>query len=201
MNNSPCRSGAAIPRVAVGFLLLGLFSIPLVAQDPASASGASTPRLQPVVVGQARALGLPDRDRHSRKVFVTVQIDLADVLLDGRPAVLGAYVARLDFDPDAVVYLGAEGGADFRFAAPPISTDPAIANAQGVVKLAAVQIDQTGPIGAVVVARATFLEVRRGGAQTIALHLESVATALRSDSAGVIAAPAELSIADEPDKQ
>lgn len=192
-------SGGTKLRPAVaGILLSGALGILLAGEEPRR-SAPPTARPRPVLSGRARADLIVDRDRNSPNFVVPVRVDLGSVALDGELLVLGAYIARIDFDPAAVSYLGTEGGEEPRFATAPFATDPAIANAQGFVKLTAVQLDEIGPVGLVSVARARFRELQPMGSQTITLRLESVASALRRNDDGVAAPSLEVPIERTPE--
>jgi hypothetical protein len=110
-----------------------------------------------------RALGL---------VRIPVEIDVTSV-----HAVLGAYVAKVSFDPAALTFVGAAGGAAPEFHADPAATNAKKANEEGVVRIAAAQTSTYGPTGKVSVAVLTFREIVAGGTQSLKVVVESAATA------------------------
>ena len=125
-----------------------------------------------------RALGL---------VRVPVEIDLTAV-----HAVLGGYVARINFDPAALTFVGAAGGKTLEFHADPAFTNAAKANAEGVVRIAAAQTSERGPTGKVSVAMLTFREIVAGGAESLHITIESAAAAPREGSSEPLALPVDV---------
>ena len=167
----------------VSLMILGAFLAGAQATE-ARERGARRPITEAVPEGVARLVALPERDAAEGTVVVAVTIDLQDVTVDERPAVLGAYVIKVEFDPAKVSYSGARGGLDPYFASDPFATNPAKANRDGVVRFSSVQTNGVLPIGMVNVARLTFVETASGGADSIRLTMESVASALEKDENG-----------------
>src|SRR2546430_12624898 len=64
-------------------------------------------------------------------------------------AVLGGYVARITFDPAALTFVSAAGGASAEFHAEPAYTFTQKANESGVIRIAAAQTSPYGPTGQV----------------------------------------------------
>lgn len=144
-------------------------------------------------IGHARVLRVIERGADNN-ITVPVTIDLRRVTLDGQSAVLGAYVLRVDFDATQVEYLSAIGGRDSHYAAAPVATAAARANSEGLVKLTASQTDNTAPSGLIHVASLRFAEKVAGGADSIRVRLESVASALSKDADGKFLTNLEIKI-------
>jgi hypothetical protein len=115
---------------------------------------------------------------------VTVDVDLTGVTTLGKAAVLGAYVARVDFDPAAVELLSVEGGRSAAFKTAPVSTDRLKANQDGMVKLTSYNTSDKTASGPLNVATLVFREKRDRGAQTIRVRFDSLASDLVKDSDG-----------------
>lgn len=147
--------------------------------------------------GDARLLTWPERDVKRAMIVVPVTIDLQDVTVNERPAVLGAYVVRVNFDPKQVTYKGVSGGLDPYFANDPFATAPAKANAEGVLKISAVQTNVVLPTGMINVARLRFTETVPGGSDSIKLSIESAASALEKDADGRFLRNLEISTGKE----
>ncbi|MEO8216510.1 MAG: hypothetical protein ABI718_05460 [Acidobacteriota bacterium] len=113
-----------------------------------------------------------------------ITIDLTRVFVNGHNPVLGAYVARIEFDAQAVEYVQAEGGTSSYFATAPFATNSPKANADGVVRLCYVQNDATAPSGIINVARVIFRELKPGGAASVKVTIESLAAGLERDADG-----------------
>lgn len=147
--------------------------------------------------GNARLLTWPERDVKRALVVVPVTIDLQDVTVNERPAVLGGYVVKVEFDPKQVTYKGVTGGLDPYFANVPFATATAKANAEGVLKISAVQTNVVLPIGMINVARLRFTETVPGGSNSIKLTIESAASALEKDADGRFLRNLEISTGKE----
>lgn len=117
---------------------------------------------------RARAVHAPN----AATVTVALSVDSADTVLSG-------YLLRVDFDPAAVEYVSIAAGTDPLFNTAPFATDAKKANADGHLKVVAVQTNRNAPVGEVSVATATFIEKRPDGASTIKIHLEQAATTSR----------------------
>lgn len=167
----------------VSLMILGAFLAGAQATE-ARERGARKPINEAVPDGIARLVALPERDGSDGTIVVPVTIDLQDVTVNERPAVLGAYVVKVEFDPNKVGYGGVRGGLDPYFATDPFATNTAKANRDGVVRISSVQTNVLLPIGMVNVARLTFVEKVQGGADSIKLTMESVASALEKDENG-----------------
>ncbi len=94
------------------------------------------------------------------------------------PAVLGAYQVKVAFDKTLLRFDSVSGGTAAGYAPAPISTDPAIANANGSVTLAAAQTGAYEPAGLVHVAVLTFAVLDHGVATLTPTPL-SLSTALQ----------------------
>lgn len=106
---------------------------------------------------------------HTANLKIALSVDSGDLVLSG-------YVFRVDFDPAAVEYVSVAAGTDALFNTTPFATDVKKANAEGHLKIVAVQTNRNAPVGEVSVATATFIEKRSDGASTIRIHLEQAAT-------------------------
>src|SRR5699024_5505222 len=80
-------------------------------------------------------------ERAGAVVRVPVSIDLAGVSVDTSPAVLGAYMLQVDFNPAVVRFTGARGGSTPQFSANPVFTPLETANANGMAKVLGLQPD------------------------------------------------------------
>ena len=127
--------------------------------------------------------------RHDRSLTVTIDVDLTGVVIDGHPAVLGAYVASITFDPKAVELVDVKGADAGAFTTTPAATDKAKANGSGLVKLAAAQTNSEAPAGVVAVARLSFVEKAAGGADSIHIHIDSAATTHRAANGSTAIVP------------
>ncbi|HUO84345.1 MAG TPA: hypothetical protein VM534_04445 [Thermoanaerobaculia bacterium] len=175
-----------IQRIFLSLLLLST-ALPLAASEPATAPQGEarvTWSLDPVAPE-----GPPREFRFSRGettrslelgelVLIPVRIDLTEVKVQGVPVTLGAWVVSMRFDLSAVRVIGVGAGDGSPFGIP-TSTDPVRANTIGKLKLAAVQNDDINPAGIVDVARVLVRELEPGGAQTIEITLDSVASSVR----------------------
>ncbi|MEO8216429.1 MAG: hypothetical protein ABI718_05040 [Acidobacteriota bacterium] len=133
--------------------------------------------------GEAILLTFPSLDGQGN-LSVPFAVDVQDVSVDGQPAVLGAYVVRIKFDPKSVSFVAVDADNDPYFSARPYFTAAEKANAQGWVRITAVQLSAQQPIGMVHVARAQFRELSPGGAETVRAEMESASSALVKDSEG-----------------
>ncbi len=163
---------------------------------------ASDPRARKPITevapdGEARLLSWPERDLRRALIVIPVTIDLQDVTVNERPAVLAGYVVKVEFDPKQVTYRGLSGGLDPYFANDPFATAPEKANAEGVLKISAVQTNVALPIGMVNVARLRFSETVPGGSKSIRLSIESAASALERDADGQFLRNLDISIRKE----
>jgi hypothetical protein len=149
------------------------------------------------IAGAARVtlVASPDPGIVGSSLDVRLRIDLSGVT--GRspagasvPAVLGAYQVRVTFDPARLRFDSASGGTSAGYAPPPITTDPAAANAGGAVTLAAAQTSSFSPTGLVHVATMTFQALDYGAA-TLAPTPLSLSTALQTGppDVGLVAIP------------
>ncbi len=109
-------------------------------------------------------------------VHLAIAIDLRGVIDDGSPAVLGAYVVGVQFDPTKIAYVETVAGTDPLFANAFYATSAEKANVQGVVKVAGVQTSRHAPVGVVNPATMIFREIAPGGIATIRPRVESIAT-------------------------
>ena len=134
-------------------------------------------------VGGAR-LSAPALRGEKGELRVPMTVDLTDVQIDGRAAVLGAYVLSVSFDPKAVAFVGAARGEATEFVEPPSATPVEKANAMGVVRVVGDQSHENVPTGTVSVAVLTFRELTPGGAATLKPRIESLASSLRKDREG-----------------
>src|SRR5258705_7759026 len=113
------------------------------------------------------------RDRANRIVEVPITVDFSKVMRDSRLAVLGSYLARLDFDTNAVEFLGVKAGTDKNFKYPE-ATPPELANKFGWAKVVEVNVDTEKPTGVVNVSVARFKELTPGGGDSIHLTFEGL---------------------------
>ena len=169
-----------------------------------AAEAAGRPARRPISEvrpdGDARLITWPERDDERSLIVVPVTIDLQDVTLDDRPAVLGAYVVKVEFDPKRVTYHGVSGGDDPYFATEPFATVVEKANIKGIVRISSVQTNALLPIGMVNVARLRFSENVAGGSDSIKLTLESVASALEKDADGTYLRNLEIKTGKDTDQ-
>lgn len=150
----------------------------------------------PEVRPGARLGGTPVRDDAAGTVAVPVTIDVDGVMLDGAPVVVGGYVAVVRFDPERVTLLEVTGGADLPFTQAPYATEVGKANATGTLKVAGVQTDNVATAPLLNVARALFRETVAGGADSIVVGIESLASAIVRDAAGnPVQRPIEIDVA------
>ena len=112
---------------------------------------------------------------------VPVMIDMNGVFAGGVPVNVGGYLAVVTFDPSQVALVGVGGGTSTPFTNTPYFTDLARANASGQVKITAAQAENLPTPLLLHVASTQFRELVPGGAATIAVRLESVASILVSD--------------------
>ena len=140
------------------------------------------------ITGEASVVQTVQRlhNQRSRQALLTVPvtIDLTRVFVNGHNPVLGAYVARIDFDASAVQFLDASGGSSSYFSRTPFATNAATANAEGTVRVCYVQTDSLAPSGVVNVAAVHFRELAPNGARSIKVTIESLAAALERDADG-----------------
>jgi hypothetical protein len=122
-------------------------------------------------------------------VRVPVEIDLSSVRRDGGDATLGAYVARVEFDREALVFVRAIGGSAPEFSADPTCTFPQKANSEGVTRIVASQINPYGPTGRVHVATLEFRELKHGAASFVRVVVESAAASLAPQGSTDLALP------------
>lgn len=137
---------------------------------------------------RVRAVGIA---RHSGVTTVAVTVDLSGVVIDGKPAVLGGYIARVTFDPAAVTYLGTDGGSDPFFHAAPASTDAAKANHDGQLRVVGVQTNPDAPAGVIDVASLRFSETRAHGIDSVRIVLEQAAASPRPGQTSSARIPVE----------
>lgn len=163
----------------------------------ASELRARKPISEVIPDGEARLMVFPERDVKRGRLIVPVTIDLQDVTVNDRPAVLGGYVVKVEFDPKQVVYEGVSGGLDPYFASDPFATAPLKANEKGVLRISAVQTNVALPVGMINVARLRFVEIVPGGSSSIKMTFESVASALEKDADGQFLRNLEISIEKE----
>ncbi|MGE5277479.1 MAG: cohesin domain-containing protein [Acidobacteriota bacterium] len=106
------------------------------------------------------------------------------------PAVLGGYQVRVAFDKTLLRFDSASGGTATGYAAAPVTTDPAIANANGSVTLTAAQTGAYAPTGLVHVAVLSF-QVLDHGAAALSPSPLSLSTALQPGppDVGLVAIP------------
>lgn len=147
-------------------------------------AGQSTPAYKQPPVGEARMAVYPEREQNTGEMLFPLVIDLKDVTWNGRPAVLGGYVVRVEFDPNKVMLATVDGGRDPYFAAKPIFTSPEIANQQGWMKVTYAQLNTAEPTGMVNVGQVRFVEREPGGASTVNVTLQSVSSAMQRDAKG-----------------
>lgn len=134
--------------------------------------------------GRARLLTSIERGKGGA-VSVPLTIDVSDVLFDGsRPAVLGAYVVAVEFDPEKVVFVDAARGKAPEFADAPAATPAAKANKNGFLKVVGDHGQADNPTGIVSVAVLHFRELVPGGADSIRPRFDSLASSLRRDHTG-----------------
>ena len=119
-------------------------------------------RMKPIIVAGA--------------IHVAIAVDLRDVIVDGSPAVLGAYVASVTFDRTKIAYVETIAGTDPLFAEAFHATNAQKANADGIVKVAGVQTSRQAPSGMVHPATVIFRQIAAGGISTIRARVESIAT-------------------------
>ena len=127
----------------------------------------------------ARLVQGPSFERDSFSVRVPITVDLTGVTVQGRAVELGAYVVRIDFDPARVQFVEARPGTDF--GRDVVTTQIDRANAVGWVKLTSVQAGERGPSGVVNLTNASFRELVEGGASSIRVSVESLASTLIQD--------------------
>ena len=152
-----------LPRPAV---LTAALVVLLRGAGPAFAQGTPlTPGSVPII------LSAPLRAVPGQTFEVRVRIDLR-----GRsgtcggtsvPLVLGAYAIPVSFQPADVEFLSASGGSTGPFTGAPTYTNPATANANGVVAVAASQSDPAQPTGLVDSAVLTFRALASSGPAVI----------------------------------
>jgi hypothetical protein len=118
------------------------------------------------------------------EIRIPVTIDITDVQIDGRLAVLGAYVVAFPYDKTKVAFVGVARGESPEFEELPSATPVEKANAMGIVKVVSDQSQENAPTGAVSVAVLTFRELVPGGAATIKPRIDSIASSLRKDREG-----------------
>jgi hypothetical protein len=148
---------------------------------------------------EARLVVAAQRDAKNGVVAFPVTIDLSNVQLDGRAAVLGAYVVSIRFDKEKVEFVNAVGGTDSHFAEAPAFTPAEKANGLGLVKLVGDQADSVGPTGSIHVATATFREKVPGGASTVKVSVDSLASALQKDASGRFLTDLAIRVAKDAD--
>ena len=190
-----------VKRNALGFVLAALAAS--VQLDAATAvkdrPADGTPTKAHGTVGKARILAPVQKDAQTDQIRVPVVIDIGEVLVDGRAAVLGAYVVDIVFDPAKVEFLDALPGTTKGYTDQPSATPHDVANRQGLVGIVADQEDESGPVGSISVATARFREIVPGGAATIRPRIGSLASALRRDTEGRFITDLEIPV--EPEKK
>ncbi len=140
------------------------------------------------IVGEAQVSSVVQQIRSQRGrdegFSLPITIDLTRVFVNGHNPVLGAYVARIEFDAQAVQYVESRGGTSSYFSTTPFATNSPKANAEGVVRLCYVQNDATAPSGIINVARVIFRELKPGGEASVKVTIESLAAGLERDAEG-----------------
>lgn len=134
--------------------------------------------------GTSRAEARAEINSTSGIVRLPISVDLTGVTISGKGAALGGYVARIDFDPAQVEFVGVKGGSSKAFATAPYATNATQANHEGLLKLTAVNTADRTASGMVSVANAEFREIQTGGRSSIHVSLESVASMLIRDASG-----------------
>lgn len=135
------------------------------------------------VSGEVRVAAAKIR-QEKQAITVPVTLDLGGVRISGRDAALGAYVASVQFDPEQVTYVAVRGGEAKGFEKAPYATNREKANGAGLVKLAAVNTEVTDATGLLNVAQLQFVEKRPGGAESIAIRFDSVASTVVKEANG-----------------
>ena len=125
-------------------------------------------------------------------VRVPVNVDLGGVMVAGRPAELGGYIIRIEFDPTAVQFVDASPGTDFPEQVSRTTVEKA--NATGRVKLASARPGDHGPSGAINIASVQFRELRPGAIDSIRISIESLSSVLLRDGAGRVIGPAAIPV-------
>ena len=164
----------------VAFLAVALISVAALAERR---HPVAHPVVGPAPVGNALLMTLPPVATDGT-ISVPLAVDIQDVSVENQPAVLGAYVVRVSFDPRSVKFLGVDHDSDPYFSVRPYFTEAAKANGQGWVRITAVQLNTEEPVGMVRVARVQFAEIAAGGMATVKAELESASSALVKDSEG-----------------
>jgi len=162
-------------------ILALLIAIPAVAGSLIRASKGISLR---VPQGLARLFCKIERLDGSELIALALTVDLSRVTIDKQPAVLGTYVLRIQFDSRHVTYRGTGAAGDAYFFSTPLATDAGVANERGMVRIAAVQTNQSAPLGVVNVARAVFVEKQYGGIEAVRVSIESVTSALEINEQG-----------------
>jgi len=131
-------------------------------------------------------------------VSVPVSVDLTGVMVAGRPAELGGYLARIEFDPAVVRFVDAAPGAGFDSAV--VTTEAEKANTRGVVKMTSVRPGFEGPAGVIHVATARFEILAPGGADTIRVTIDSLSSVLIRDEEGRLVKDLSIPV-DSPNRE
>jgi hypothetical protein len=132
----------------------------------------------------------PEGTRHT----FAVAVDLTDVRvvepgIGPVPGVLGAYILGVRFDPVTVRLVEVRGGDSPGFQKAPVFTDPAKANAEGLVRFTGYQTRTDGPAGRVSVARVVLEVADPAGLKSVELLADSLASSIRRTADGRTAGP------------
>lgn len=119
----------------------------------------------------------------SAAVDAIVAVDLRNVWTGDHPAILGGYVASIAYDATKVAFIKATAADDPAFKEAPFATDAKIANANGIVRIAAAQTNPNAPAGLVRVAHLQFRELVPGGAKSLRARVLSAAAPVENGSA------------------
>ena len=151
----------------------------------AAAMSALAVQQQNEVSGQATSdLRVERESRRSNTLTAPINVNLKLVGINGQPAILGAYVARVEFNPSEVEVRLVKGGASKAFSGDPIFTELSKANKDGLLKLTAWNTSDDSASGDVSVAKVIFRELRDGGAETIRISIDSVSSTVVKDAGG-----------------
>lgn len=165
---------------------------------PARAQGSPlTPGTAPVL------LAVPLRIVAGRTFDARLRVDLrgrsGSCSGSSVPLVLGAYAIPVRFDPAQIEFVAATGGSTNPYTSVPTYTNPATANASGVVAVTASQSNPSNPTGLVDVAVLTFRTLASSGSTSLVSEPgpASLSSAFQGCAVGGFAGPVSIPAAGQ----
>lgn len=140
------------------------------------------PGLLRPTVGSARLVPLAP-SLAAGLVSVPVTVDASNVREGNRPATLGGYLIRLEFDSSAVQFVEAVGGSDDGFREAPVFTKAGPSGrAAPTIRVTALHRTGKGSAGIVNLCVLRFRELTRGGASSIRVRFEGLASTVQGNN-------------------